>query len=716
MAGYNNKIRAKFFNRIWHPYLPRKVSAMQWLILTEGLPVGAWRERLGLPNNCQLCSIHTRESLHHAFLDCPEITRIWDLFRILRRKAGLPDSYRTWVDISRGLMTEAPGPSMEEELRWDTASAFSINSETPWDILRAQLLWAVWCQRVEIAFREDYFHLGIVLWHAWKNTIYYAMEAYKELFRHKRNEGKRQELISCFQLVWTENNIFGRMREGDIRWHLTPPKEFLPEELAAWTATPIRIHRNSPSPDVEADFAARPDFTQRVAYFLQNIANNFRPQPQDKGPSNPQPLDSQRNPTQGEGGSWSNAPWERPNSDYADGAADPFVADADTDLLHAGEETLSDIRTQTSPTYDRPETSSTRDGTQSHRIGLSHKRKPPQLTEERPLQEGRRERDRCVSRRKRKCRRILRPTLHPLQKPTSTLVSPRSSLLDSPYTGNGEQQPSQEGTNLKKTKPKSRGKTRCRFGPRKQGSTNCLHGDAEFHHSPIRFFEHRKDLRPPSPIECRIQSSPLPTANLVRQTAPSLSTSNPCPPIFPAPDRVTLTPPFNCLGNPLDCYKASASKAPEPDPYRFIHAKLGLTAEEFNQRVSNDIDEFLTEIESNRRQELLEQMPYKRVLSKEDCIRMLARQNISTLLPSGGCGGGRPISVLLALISILTGITTTSIFSMHTIELQSCTPSHGFSWVFVLTFGLTPPADLSCRGHLASCLTWVPPSLYNRAC
>jgi hypothetical protein len=40
-AGFNSKTRAKFFNRIWHPYLPRKVSACQWLILTGGLPVGA---------------------------------------------------------------------------------------------------------------------------------------------------------------------------------------------------------------------------------------------------------------------------------------------------------------------------------------------------------------------------------------------------------------------------------------------------------------------------------------------------------------------------------------------------------------------------------------------------------------------------------------------------------------------------------------------------
>lgn len=54
-SGFNSKARAKFFNRIWHSYLPRKVSAFQWLILTEGLPVGAWRERIGLPSQCQLC-------------------------------------------------------------------------------------------------------------------------------------------------------------------------------------------------------------------------------------------------------------------------------------------------------------------------------------------------------------------------------------------------------------------------------------------------------------------------------------------------------------------------------------------------------------------------------------------------------------------------------------------------------------------------------------
>ena len=278
-VGFNSKTRANFFNRIWHPYLPRKVSAMQWLILTEGLPVGAWRERIGLPNHCQLCPAQSRETLQHAFQECTEITRAWDLFRALRIVAGLPHSYTSWRDISRGLMTEPAGPSMEEDLRWDTAAAFTVNMETPWDLLRAQLLWSIWCRRVEIAFREEHFHLGAVIWHAWRYTIYAAMEAYKELFRHARNEEKRHELISCFQKVWTSANIFGRMSNGDIRWNLTPHPMFLPADIGAWNAIPIHIQRPSPSPDVEAEFVARPDFGQLVEDFLQEAANQWQPHP-----------------------------------------------------------------------------------------------------------------------------------------------------------------------------------------------------------------------------------------------------------------------------------------------------------------------------------------------------------------------------------------------------------------------------------------------------
>ena len=252
--------------------MPRKVSAIQWLILTEELPVGAWRERLELPSNCQLCNAQLKETLQHASQECEEICRVWTLFRQIRQVAGLPPSYVSWKNISRGLLQDPSGPSVEETLRWDTTAAFKITKETPWDILRAQLLWAIWCQRVEVAFWEDNFHLRAILCQAWKNTLYCAIEAYKELSRHTRNEEKRMELIACFQRVWTQAGIFRRMRGADLKWHLTPHAEFLPVDLSTWNATPIRINRLSPSPDPEAEFAARADFADLVDDFIQGVS------------------------------------------------------------------------------------------------------------------------------------------------------------------------------------------------------------------------------------------------------------------------------------------------------------------------------------------------------------------------------------------------------------------------------------------------------------
>lgn len=146
------------------------------------------------------------------------------------------------------------GPSVETNLQWDTLSSFSINVDTPWDILRAQLLWAIWCQRVAHAYKDERFHLGLVLWHAWRNTIYCTMETHKELHTHKRSEDKKKNRnrLLVFKQIQTKSNIFGRLGSTGIKWHLTPHQEFLPRELGAWITPPIRINRLSPSPDLEA--------------------------------------------------------------------------------------------------------------------------------------------------------------------------------------------------------------------------------------------------------------------------------------------------------------------------------------------------------------------------------------------------------------------------------------------------------------------------------
>ena len=66
-ACYNSKARVKFFNKIWHPYLPRKVSAMQWLILTKGLPVGAWREKLVFPTTANSAQVASKKPYSMPF-------------------------------------------------------------------------------------------------------------------------------------------------------------------------------------------------------------------------------------------------------------------------------------------------------------------------------------------------------------------------------------------------------------------------------------------------------------------------------------------------------------------------------------------------------------------------------------------------------------------------------------------------------------------------
>lgn len=156
-------------------------------------------------------------------------------------------------------------------------------------MLRSHILWTIWCQRVAHSFKAEQFHLGIVLWQAWCNIIYCAMEAYKELFKHQRNEERRHEIIHFFQIIWTKAKIFRRLGRLGIKWNLIPHPEFLLKDLGAWTARPIQIHQASQSPDGEAEFTARPDFQNRVNDFIQNIGRNWHPPPNNPNKETPEP-------------------------------------------------------------------------------------------------------------------------------------------------------------------------------------------------------------------------------------------------------------------------------------------------------------------------------------------------------------------------------------------------------------------------------------------
>lgn len=148
-------------------------------------------------------------------------------------------------------------------------------------------------------------------------------------------------------------------------------------------------------------------------------------------------------------------------------------------------------------------------------------------------------------------------------------------------------------------KPTSRPKRRCRFGPRPRNHTTG---------------QEIGDVPPSTPA-----AIPLPT-NQEHPAQPD------CVPNIV--DIPTLMPPGPSQRSPLDHYKHTAENRPQPDPHRFVLQRLGLTAEEFDARVTEEIDERLRVARNER---LLARLatpvieglePLTRILTKEDCMTL----------------------------------------------------------------------------------------------
>ena len=486
------------------------------------------------------------------------------------------------------------------------------------------MLWAIWCKWVEIAYREEQFHLGAVLWQAWRNTIYCAMEAYKELFRHARNEEKRQEIISCFRKVWTQAEVFGRMRGGDLRWNLTPHAEFLPVELGAWNSTPIRQNRLSPSPDPEANFTARPDFPSLVDDFLQGINTNNVPEETHQTDEMPGYQMEERLLLQ-DGNNIA------PASEYEEDSNLPEPC-GQAHWHHSRSSSLEP------PSRNQPSTSQAHYSSRSNTAG--HKRKrtahedkeniPPDMSAAHntpPLNDTHCQNAHhpSTSRPKRKCYRKRRAT-HPLN-----AIGEEPALRNAPEVTETGSTTENHPPESPKHKPRSRHKKRCRFGP----------GRHNFTHSRDR--EERR-IPPDTPttgispagwnhtIQTGLGENPWHSSNAHLQRHPEE--------LIPLPSRTTLTPPYQQRQLPFARYRnrqkglRPPSPSPEPYPHRFTIKKLGLSEAEFENEISKEVDELLTEIEAERRQALLEELPLK-VLTKEDCRRMFDPHNP----PSGSLRG-----------------------------------------------------------------------------
>ncbi len=64
-----NTTTAQIIAKMWHNARPRKVGALIWLTLNNGLPEGTWLQKMGVHASCQGCAHSPPESPQHCLLD-----------------------------------------------------------------------------------------------------------------------------------------------------------------------------------------------------------------------------------------------------------------------------------------------------------------------------------------------------------------------------------------------------------------------------------------------------------------------------------------------------------------------------------------------------------------------------------------------------------------------------------------------------------------------
>jgi hypothetical protein len=350
----------------------------------------------------------------------------------------------------------------------------------------------------------------------------------------------------------------------------------------AWMVPPIRIHRLSPSPDLDAKFTAQPDFQERVQSFVDEIGNNFPLSPRRQSdPPTPQPPGQQEE-----------AAVSPPRETAGDPLGSPIISLRQTPTSVAPTESsgrrplfqvnLNLCRTRSQPAPDTPTT--------------SRSNSPPSTGEENiPPTSPKRVRPShpCgfKSRPKRKC------TFGPLKHSADRTQAPpgiqRSLSTDSQYlddllreidaacqadqpstsyitgTSNAANAQEQERGTYPTTagRRSSRPKVKCRFGPYSR-----LH---RRHHPAPQADD--SPARPPLPC----QQALIP------------SDSRAATPIGPFLDRMTLTPPTLRSGTPFARYYHMVPEAPRLNPNRFALARMGITEETLQLRVSQEASEAL---------------------------------------------------------------------------------------------------------------------------
>ena len=200
------------------------------------------------------------ETTEHCFQTCVEVSKAWELYRNLRHKANLSRDPKNWEEILFGKALSTLAQTHKEEIPWGAEKAFTASSDTPWDMLRTNILWNIWTQRCKHNFSEEAFSLASALFNAWQTTIQIGMAAWYEVvkYRNVRGQRKQAQLEEVITNIWTEGNIFCEKGPlNTLRWKFTPDETFLPAGLAKEVAilTDLRRRRGRHSEPGRAEDA-----------------------------------------------------------------------------------------------------------------------------------------------------------------------------------------------------------------------------------------------------------------------------------------------------------------------------------------------------------------------------------------------------------------------------------------------------------------------------
>lgn len=343
---------------------------------------------------------------------------------------------------------------------------------------------------------------------------------------------------------------------------------------------PIRIHRLSPSPDLDAEFTAQPDFQERVQAFLDEIGNNFPLSPNRQ----PDPPAMQPDPTGHQQPEAAASPQRAPEGHPTGSPSTPNrqTTSPEVPIARAGRRPLF----QLNPNLFRPRTNSA-SATQT----ISRSQNLPPLTGDENLTTTSSQRPSLAHSRGPKSRQKRKCTFGPKLKSSADRAqvspgpqrspSPDAQYLeallreidavcqtDQPSTSHRAETSNAATAQVRRDTYRnpaarrcSRPKAKCRFGPYSRARRQLP--DAQAAESPAI---------PPPPDQ--------------QAHTPSAATL-----IVPYPDRVTLTPPTLRSHSPFARYYPTAPEAPRLNPNRFALARLGISEETLARRAAQEASE-----------------------------------------------------------------------------------------------------------------------------